>query len=56
MLFVHIAGVLADFDRHHKTVVGDRSDKLLDNANWVRVEAYRMFYATMPRMQDMQIL
>jgi hypothetical protein len=37
-------GVLADFDRHHETVVGYRSDKLLDNANWDAVETYKTTY------------
>jgi len=46
----------ADFDRHHETVVGYRSDKLLDNADWAAIEAYRMFYATIPPMEDMPIL
>jgi hypothetical protein len=40
-LFVNMEDVLADFDRHHETVVGYGTDKLLDNANWVALEAYR---------------
>lgn len=40
MLFVDMDGVLADFD-HHEIVVGYRSDKLPNNANWDAVETYK---------------
>lgn len=49
LLFVDMDGALADFDRHHETVAGYRSDKLLDNADWAAVAAYE-------RMEDMPVL
>jgi hypothetical protein len=39
VIFVDMDGVLADFDRHHETVVDYRCGKLLDNANRAVVEA-----------------
>jgi hypothetical protein len=49
LLFVDMDGAVADFDRHHETVAGYRSDKLLDNADWAAVAAYE-------RMEDMPVL
>jgi hypothetical protein len=41
-LYVDMDGVLANFDWYHHTVVGDLSDKLLDNADWDAVEIYKI--------------
>jgi hypothetical protein len=52
-LYVDMDGVLANFDWYHHSVVGDLSDKLLDNADWDAVEIYKIFYATIPPMADL---
>lgn len=52
-LYIDMDGVLADFDRHHETVFGVRSDKLLDNVDWKAVRAVKGFYADIPPMADM---
>jgi 5'(3')-deoxyribonucleotidase len=55
-LFVDMDGVLADFDGHHETVFGIRSDKALDNVRWDRVHAVNGFYRDLPPMPDMHEL
>ena len=55
-VFVDMDGVLADFDKHHETVFGFRSDKLADNVDWEKVRAVAGFYSDIPPMEDMQEL
>ena len=52
-LFVDMDGVLADFDRHHETITGYRSSKLLDNADWAAIRA-RAKGARMPRLMTVR--
>jgi hypothetical protein len=52
-LFVDMDGVLADFDAHHETVFGYRSDKLIDNVDWSAVRAVPGFYLALPPMPDL---
>lgn len=55
-LYVHMDGVLADFDRHHETVFGTRADKAADNVDWAAVRAVGDFYLNIPPMADMSML
>jgi hypothetical protein len=55
-LFVDMDGVLADFDAHHETVFGYRSDKLADNVDWKAVRAVKDFYLNIPPMADLHEL
>lgn len=55
-VFVDMDGVLADFDAHHETVFGVRSDKKLDNVDWLKVRDCPGFYADIPPMADMREL
>ncbi len=55
-LYVDMDGVLADFDRHHETVFGVRSDKERDNVDWERVRAVENFYFNIPPMPDLPVL
>lgn len=52
-LFVDMDGVLADFDRHHETVFGERASKEADNVDWSRVNEYPGFHLNIPPMADM---
>ena len=55
-LYVDMDGVLADFDQHHETVFGVRSDKLADNVDWAAVRLVKDFYLNIPPMPDMTLL
>src|SRR3984893_8427586 len=55
-LFVDMDGVLADFDRHHETGFGVRSDKLTDNVDWAAVGAVKDYYLSIPPMADLALL
>jgi hypothetical protein len=55
-LFVDMDGVLADFDRHHETVFGVRSDKLADSVDWAAVRQVKDFYLNIPPMPDLALL
>lgn len=55
-IFVDMDGVLADFDTHHESVFGFRSDKLLDNVDWHKVRDVKNFYLNIPPMPDLPVL
>jgi len=55
-LFVDMDGVLADFDRHHETVFGVRSDKRADSVDWAAVRQVKDFYLNIPPMPDLALL
>lgn len=55
-IFVDMDGVLADFDRHYKTVFDVEASKLLDNVDWQKVRGHKDFYANIPPMHDFDVL
>lgn len=55
-IYVDLDGVLADFDTHHENTFGVRSDKLLDNVDWKKIEGVKDYYLSIPPMKDMWTL
>ncbi|HML10846.1 MAG TPA: hypothetical protein VK432_08295 [Stellaceae bacterium] len=55
-LFVDLDGVLADFNRHHRTVFGRVADIAADDVDWDAVRAVSGFYRDIPPMSDMDLL
>jgi hypothetical protein len=50
-LFVDMDGVLADFDSHHKAIIGIMPDRKGDNVDWAKIRAVKDFYLNISPMQ-----